>query len=124
MMPDVLAGASEQEIRELAGDSMPVLRAVTAGELFAMDFPPREHVLKPILSTQGTMMLHSIRGVGKTFVGLSIGAAVADGGTFLRWSAPKPRKVLYVDGEMPGVTMRDRLAAVIAGMDAEIPHEN
>jgi putative DNA primase/helicase len=96
------------------------LRVVTASELLTMDFPPRECVLEPIIQTQGTMELYSKRGVGKTYFSLGIGCAVGAGASFLRWRAPKPRKVLYVDGEMPAVTMRERLAAIISGMDADM----
>jgi len=65
-------------------------------------------------------MLYSERGVGKTHVALGIACAVYTGGQFLRWSAPKPRGVLYVDGELPIRTMRDWVSATIAsvGRDA------
>jgi putative DNA primase/helicase len=96
------------------------LRVVTAAELLTMELAPREYILQPVLQTQGTGMLYSKRGVGKTFLSLAIGCSVAAGTMFLRWSAPKPRRVLYVDGEMPAVTMRERIAAIVAGMDAEM----
>jgi putative DNA primase/helicase len=108
---------TEEEIH-LSGD--PILKVVTAAELLRMEFQPREYILEPILQTQGTAMLYSKRGVGKTYLSLGIGCAAAAGGKFLRWRAPKPTKVLYVDGEMPGVTMRERLAVIISGMDAEM----
>jgi putative DNA primase/helicase len=95
------------------------LRAVNAKELLSMQIPPREYVLEPIIHTQSTNMLFSKRGVGKTYTSLGIAYAVAAGATFLRWRAPKPRKVLYVDGEMPAVTMQQRFAAIVAGMDSE-----
>jgi hypothetical protein len=31
-----------------------------------------------------------------------------------RWKAQKPRKVLFVDGEMPAITLKTRLAEIIA----------
>src|SRR5690349_1292714 len=58
-------------------------------------------------------MIHAWRGIGKTHMGLGIGFAVASGGDFLGWSAPRARRVLYVDGEMPGQTMQERLAAIV-----------
>lgn len=116
MRPNTLT--EDQELQCEALESR--LRVVTAVELLTMDFPPREFVVDPILQTQGLMMLYSARGVGKTLTSLGIGCAVAAGGKFLRWQAPKPRKVLYVDGEMPAITMRERLAGIIAGMDGEI----
>jgi hypothetical protein len=42
-----------------------------------------------------------------------IAYAVASGGEFLTWKAPKPRKVLYVDGEMPGDALKARLVTLI-----------
>jgi RecA-family ATPase len=48
-------------------------------------------------------MLYGQRGLGKTHVALGIAYAVASGGAFLRWRAPVPRRVLYVDGEMAAV---------------------
>ena len=38
---------------------------------------------------------------------------MASGGAFLKWTTPKPRRVLYVDGEMPAIAMQERFAATI-----------
>jgi AAA domain len=73
------------------------LRAVNAHELLTMQIPPREHILEPIIQTQSTSMLFSKRGVGKTYISLGIAAAVAAGTNFLRWRAPKARRVLYIE---------------------------
>jgi putative DNA primase/helicase len=99
------------------------LRVVNASELLTMEFPAREYVIDPILQTQGTAMLYSKRGVGKTYLSLGIGCAIAAGANFLRWTAPKPRKVLYLDGEMPAVTMRERLASIIESTDGDMDPE-
>lgn len=104
-----------------AAPPKPVLTALTMEDLLARSLPPREHVLAPWLPTQGLAMLVAVRGVGKTFVALEIAHAVASGGDFLRWTAPGPRRVLFVDGEMPAVTLRDRLKAIAAGADCEPP---
>ena len=45
--------------------------------------------------------------------------AVASGGTFLGWEAPYPAGVLYIDGEMPGAVMQERLSAIVASNDFE-----
>jgi hypothetical protein len=96
------------------------LTVVNAQELLTMQIPPREHILEPIVLTQSTNMLFSKRGVGKTLMSLGIASAVAAGAAFLRWRVPKPRKVLYVDGEMPAVAMQQRFASIVDGMDGEI----
>jgi putative DNA primase/helicase len=97
------------------------LRALTAGELLTMDIPAREMLLDPIVPAKGTVLLYSKRGVGKTFVGLFVAYAVASGGTCLRWKAPKPRRVLVIDGEMPLVTLRERLARIADSSEIEPP---
>jgi len=96
------------------------IRAVSIAEFLSLVFPPRENVLDPWLPTQGLAMIHAKRGVGKTHVGLGIAVAVASGGKFLRWTAPKPRGVLYIDGEMPAVVMQERISQIIASTDNEL----
>jgi putative DNA primase/helicase len=100
------------------------LRSLTIEELFKLDVKPREMLLHPFLPVQGLSMLYSLRGVGKTYIGLGIAVAVASGGSFLRWSAPKARRVLYVDGEMPLTTLRERLASIVSGSKTELQPEN
>ncbi len=95
------------------------LRAIDLSEFLAMALPAREIVLAPWLPSQGLAMIHAPRGVGKTFLAISIAYAVASGGTFLKWTAPTPRGVLFIDGEMPQVVMQERVAAVAASVDYE-----
>ena len=102
-------------------ESRPRLRSVTVAHFLQMEIPEREHVLTPIVPQQGLAMLYSKRGVGKTYTALGIAVAVATGSRFLRWSAAKARRVLYVDGEMPAATMRERLASIIAGQPPDAP---
>jgi hypothetical protein len=45
-------------------------------------------------------MLYASRGARKTHVALGIAYAVATGSAFLKWWAPRARRVLPVDGEM------------------------
>jgi KaiC/GvpD/RAD55 family RecA-like ATPase len=87
-------------------------RTFSLGEFVAMPIPAREYVLSPIIPAQGLAMLYAQRGVGKTHVGMGMAYAVATGGPFLRWEAPMPRKVLYVDGEMPGAALQERVKAL------------
>ena len=97
------------------------LRTVTAHQFLSHEFPPRENLLAPWLSSQGLAQLYASRGAGKTHLAINIAYAVASGGPFLKWKAPKPRRTLYVDGEMPGVVMQERLASLITGAAAEPP---
>jgi hypothetical protein len=92
------------------------LKAITANELLRLDVAPRETILAPILPTQGLGMLYSKRGLGKTNLALGMAYATASGGKCLRWTAPKARRVLFVDGELPLSTLKERLVSVTTGM--------
>jgi putative DNA primase/helicase len=91
------------------------LKPYDLSEFLNLEIPPREHLLAPIIREKGAGMLYGPRGVGKTFIMQGINVAVASGGTFLKWQAPKPRRVLCIDGEMPASELQDRLNWTIAG---------
>jgi hypothetical protein len=106
-----------REARPIADDNAGgTLRVVSVADLLAMQLPPRENVLAPWLQRQGLAMIHAYRGIAKTWVGLACAVAMACGGKALKWSAPKPLRVLYLDGEMPAVVMQERLGLVLANV--------
>jgi putative DNA primase/helicase len=101
----------------------PVLQAVGFSDFLNLDIPAREMLLGPILPERSLAMLYAPRGVGKSWLSLSIGLAVAGGASLLRWSAPRQRNVLYVDGEMPLVSLQERLKAISLGIGNSIPND-
>jgi len=100
------------------------IRVVTVDEFLDMQLPKREMLLAPFLPSQGLGLLYAKRGVGKTHVALGIACAVATGGIFLKWQAPRPRKVLYIDGEMPAAAMQERLLRISVTEDLKFPDPN
>lgn len=90
----------------------PYLNPIDIHALFSLEVPPRKLLLEPWLPEQGLTMIYAPRGVGKTFVALSIAYAVASGGEIFMWKAQEPRRVLYIDGEMPLSTMQARLVQI------------
>lgn len=92
------------------------LHVVNVADLLTMDLPERGYILYPVIPEQGLAMLYAPRGLGKTWAALSIAYAVASGqAVFGGWRSDTPRRVLYLDGEMPARTMKDRLTAIAAG---------
>jgi putative DNA primase/helicase len=91
------------------------LHSLDLAELFALDLKPRGMVLEPIIPEKGLAMLYAARGTGKTHIALGIAYAVATGSAFLRWRAPRARRVLLVDGEMPAAALRERLQRISNG---------
>jgi AAA domain len=97
---------------------------LSGAELLQKEFPPREMILSPWLPQKGSAMIFAERGIGKTWIALNIAHAVSGGGLFLRWRAPFPRRVVYIDGEMPAAVLKERYAAIVAGADFDAPEGN
>lgn len=101
----------------------PSFRPVGLQDFLALQVPHREMLLAPILAERSLAMLYAPRGIGKSWLGLTIGLAVASGSSVLRWSAPKPRRVLLVDGEMVLSDLQTRLNLILAGLGTKIPDD-
>ncbi|MUV14585.1 AAA family ATPase [Noviluteimonas gilva] len=116
---EALARNADSAYFDVARDTkciVPCARPVVVGaaDLLSATFPPRERLLSPWLQSQSLSMIYAPRGIGKTHVALGVGFALASAGEFLGWRASKPVHVLYLDGEMPGADLKDRLAGIIA----------
>ncbi len=84
---------------------------VSYPDLLALEIPERiRHV--PWLPERGNVMVYGPRGVGKTFFQLALAVALTTGQALLRWPAPVPVGVLYVDGEMQLDELRNRITAL------------
>jgi hypothetical protein len=97
------------------------LVVVDAAGLLAATFPDRIMLLTPWLESQSLTMVFAWRGIGKTHLALNVAYALASGGEFIGWKAAEPVPVLYIDGEMPGAALRDRVARIVASTDTEAP---
>ena len=102
-------------------NNLPPLKAISMEEFLLSTLPERDYLLHPVIPEQGIVMLVAKRGIGKTFTALHMSLSVAGGLSLFNWHAPKARSVLYVDGEMPAISMQERLAALATGMAAP-PH--
>jgi len=85
------------------------LSILTAADLLAANLPPRTEILAPLLACDTAALVYGPSGIGKSFFALGVAWAVAAGGSFLGWQAPRPRRVLYVDGELGATELRERL---------------
>ena len=101
-------------IDNAAATSSTRLRPLDLESFLSLAIKPREMILNPIIPEKGLAMLYASRGTGKTHVALGIAYAVAAGTKFLRWNAPKPRRVLLIDGEMPAAALQERFASIVA----------
>lgn len=104
-----------------SGDAAMPIVPISARDLLAMEIAPRQLLMAPWLPRQGVTMVFAGRGIGKTHLAMSVAYTVAIGGTLMRWTAPAPRRVLYIDGEMPLGSLQERLAGIVAGVGRELP---
>jgi hypothetical protein len=102
----------------------PALKPVSLDELLKMELKPRAPIIGGLLHERGIIMAYAWRGVGKTWFALSLAYAIAAGGSFLRWETAKPRRVLYIDGEMPAVGLRERVEPIVAACETKPPEED
>jgi RecA-family ATPase len=89
------------------------IKAVTYSEMLSSRPTPLELVLFPWLPTQGIAFIYAATGVGKTLFTMNAAYAIARGGNFLKYSCPKPRKLLYIDGEMSYVQIHARFLQIV-----------
>ena len=93
----------------------PKIHPLQLDQFLALTVAPRALFSAPISPKRGSTSIYSPRGMGKTFLALAIAYAAAGGGPVARWKAPSPRRVFYIDGEMPLATIQERLGAIVAG---------
>ena len=109
--PDTTRGADDQLHVGPSRAAVPraPLKALNVLALAAHEFPKRVPLLGPLIHAGDLAMWFAGRGVGKTQVMLSLSTALAFGGQFLRWKAAAPVGVLFLDGEMSGQVMQERI---------------
>jgi RecA-family ATPase len=82
---------------------------LTQEELSKQDIPPREYVLYEWMPKDSFGMVYAPRGVGKSWFCMALGVAVSEGKKrFLGWDLHAQHEVLYVDGEMARVELKER----------------
>jgi len=94
---------------------VPNLSMVALDRFLSMQLPARPQLLSPWLPAQGLAMIHAPRGIGKTFLGLSIALTVSSGGSLFGWNSQERTSVVYIDGEMPAFVLQQRLASLLKG---------
>jgi hypothetical protein len=98
----------------LRGHSIPCR---TLGEFLTHKFPPVKAMLGQWLLERGSSMLCGRAGLGKTWSSLGIAIALAARTQFLDWKVKGgPRRVLYIDGEMPAEKMQERYSTMLSAL--------
>jgi len=93
----------------------PQWKVLSTQDFLDQSVKPREFIMFPVVQQQSLTMIYAGRGVGKTFVALNLALAIANDGSMFNglWRSTKPASVLYVDGEMPVVSMQERISSIL-----------
>lgn len=89
------------------------IKPVYHRDLIASNPLPINHILQPWLPEQGICLIYAATGVGKTLFTLNVAYAIASGGSFLKYKASAPKKVLYIDGEMAYRQVHSRYMQIV-----------
>ena len=83
---------------------------------------PRDYLMGTLLCTTSRWMIYAPTGLGKTLFTMNMMAAVASGAQFLNWRPGRKSSVLYIDGEMPAETFKERIIQVtnLFGKDIDL----
>lgn len=84
--------------------------------------PPREPLMGQWLVKSSLALLYADAGVGKSNFALGLAMALAKGEPFLGFSNATPKRVLFVDGEMPAFELQRRLKALSNGVPPDNLH--
>jgi hypothetical protein len=99
----------------------PLTREILTGVLLQADnladveILPRENLCGTWFRQGDLGFVFGERGLGKTWFSLDLARGLAEGRAVGPWPVTKPRRVLYVDGEMPLDEIRARNAALRKG---------
>ena len=123
----------ERALRQVYRENLPkalqlIARQVKRGALLLSawvkrEIPPRDYILGNVLCTTSRWLIYGETGVGKTLVGMDMAAAAAAGSGFLNWPGSGiRRRVMYLDGELPAETFKERMQLVAEryGPDVEL----
>jgi AAA domain len=88
-----------------------------------LKLPLRDYLLGDIMSTTSRWIIYGETGVGKTLFGMDMSGAIASGRGMLNWAGSGvKRRVMYLDGELPAETFKERMEIVARqyGPDIEL----
>jgi hypothetical protein len=106
----------ERKRRELYAKRQELLLS----EWLKRELPDPDYLLGSVISTTSRWMIYGDTGLGKTLFAMAMAGAIASGQPFLNWGARQPRRVLYLDGEMPAQVFQASATTCSSGASTAI----
>jgi hypothetical protein len=120
---DTLMDAGVEQLpKQRAPRTEPAVRSnLLVAAWLKRNIPPRDYLLGRVICSTSRWLIFGDTGVGKTLLAMDIGGAIASGRQLLAWSGrEKPRRVMYLDGEMPAETFKERVELVAKRYGSDI----
>ena len=115
----LMAGADNT--RHVARPLAPYL--MSASDLINADIPPKEFLVSTFMPTASFGMVFAPRGLGKSWFAMGLARAIAVGhDTFLGWKIHQQGDVLFIDGEMSIVDLRERAQSLLGDKGSSSLH--
>lgn len=74
--------------------------------------PARDYLMGDLLCTTARWLICGETGIGKTLFCLGFAAAISAGADFLGWEGKRHSRVMYLDGELPAETFKERIELI------------
>jgi len=87
---------------------------VDGSMLLNREYPKPHFILEPIIRERTVSQFSGDYGSGKTHFGLSVFLAICHGRPFLDYTISKARPALYVEAELPGADIQERILSLNA----------
>ena len=106
----------EKDLPSAIPITRPLIEHLICGpDLAKAEFPVRETLISPWLTTASLSMVYAPTGVGKSWFVMEEIRALTLGTPFLGWEVNRPCRALYIDGELPGAVIRERFNFLYGG---------
>jgi hypothetical protein len=98
-----------EPIRDWSKEPPPSRDDLLLSAWLTRDLPPRDYLLGNVFCTTSRWLIFGDTGIGKTLFAMSMAGAMASGNSFLAWDGRHKTRVMYLDGEMPDETFKERM---------------
>lgn len=112
--PDNVYDNSPQDFRSVIESSVMLIH-----EFMHKALPIKPYIIYPLLKNGELIMISAARGVGKTWLALSLGFMATRQLSIGNWQTKAPTATLYIDGEMSEDEMQDRIFKLKMARQAE-----
>jgi hypothetical protein len=97
-----------------------VMKLTTALEMIDLDIPRKPRLWGKLARMGQLGMIAGARGKGKTWLSMSLAVAMSNASQFLGHRLKRSMRVIYLDGEMDGKTVQQRLQTIAMGQGVEL----